>query len=196
MTSRYKWIIDSGHSGVAFGIYLTDGKRSPEVPPGFYEGEQNRIVAEFLTRRLNHTGIMAVHINAGPVNAREREKADAANRIRKAYPDCRYLAIHHNAAPGAGWSSAQGSAVFHAATFGGKSEAMARVFARQLAEIPTRTSRGVKTANFYILKAVSMPAVLCELGFMTNREEASFVQRNPDLYVSALANAIAEIEAE
>ena len=35
--------------------------------------------------------------------------------------------------------------------------------------------RGVKNANFYVLKYTKMPAVLTENGFMTNLKEAEII---------------------
>jgi N-acetylmuramoyl-L-alanine amidase len=50
--------------------------------------------------------------------------------------------------------------------------------------------RGAKGAFFYVLKAARMPAVLVEIGFVTNKEEALNMQR-PD-YQKKLAKGIAE----
>ena len=50
--------------------------------------------------------------------------------------------------------------------------------------------RGVKGAYFYVLKAVKMPSVLVEIGFITNRVEASHLTNTN--YQKKLANGIAE----
>ena len=52
------------------------------------------------------------------------------------------------------------------------------------------TDRGVKGAFFYVLKAAKMPAVLVEIGFVTNKEEALNMLK-PD-YQKRLAKGIAE----
>ncbi|PAP76213.1 N-acetylmuramoyl-L-alanine amidase family protein [Rubrivirga marina] len=44
-----------------------------------------------------------------------------------------------------------------------------------------RHSRGVKQDNFIVLWAASMPAVLVEVGFVTNREEAQFLSTSAGL---------------
>jgi N-acetylmuramoyl-L-alanine amidase len=38
------------------------------------------------------------------------------------------------------------------------------------------TSRGLKTANFYVLKRTSMPAVLTEVAFISNPREEAFLR--------------------
>ena len=39
----------------------------------------------------------------------------------------------------------------------------------------TLPSRGVKEANFYILKHVECPAILIEMGFLTNKQDSSYL---------------------
>ena len=38
-------------------------------------------------------------------------------------------------------------------------------------------NRGIKTANFYVLKHTAMPAALVELGFISDKEEALFLAK-------------------
>lgn len=202
-----KWIIDCGHGGVAFGVYLTTGKQSPEVPPGVYEGEYNRLIGTELASALRASGIDACCINSGPVNARETEKADAANRIAKVHGDCVYLALHCNASPSKGWSSANGTACFHVPKRILQSGFVSRKDYATEKKLATRfvnnfsmsndlENRGVKEANFYILRAVKMPAVLLEMFFMTCKEETEDMARNWMRAVASLAATIIEIEDE
>lgn len=55
------------------------------------------------------------------------------------------------------------------------SEQLATLIERQFAAHAGRTSRGVKQAGFLVLWRASMPAVLVEVGFISNDEEARFL---------------------
>lgn len=57
-----------------------------------------------------------------------------------------------------------------------KSEEFAGMIEKQFADRVGRTSRGVKQAGFYVLWGASMPAVLVELGFVTNKSESAFLR--------------------
>ena len=56
-----------------------------------------------------------------------------------------------------------------------KSQQLAGNIEKQFADRVRRKSRGVHQAGFYVLWNASMPAVLIELGFLTNRSEANFL---------------------
>ena len=43
-------------------------------------------------------------------------------------------------------------------------------------EVSTIPSRGVKQAGFYVLVGASMPSVLIETGFLTNRSDESYLK--------------------
>ena len=55
-------------------------------------------------------------------------------------------------------------------------ERMARLIEHEYVWQGQRKSRGVKTANFAVLRGTRMPAVLTELGFISNRGEERFMK--------------------
>ncbi len=57
-----------------------------------------------------------------------------------------------------------------------QSEQLAGLVEAQFAERVGRRSRGVKQAGFYVLWSASMPALLVELGFLSNPREAAFLR--------------------
>ena len=48
---------------------------------------------------------------------------------------------------------------------------MGKAIQAELITATGRTNRGVKTANYYVLRRTNMPAVLTELAFISNPEE-------------------------
>ena len=173
MASRYTWILDPGHGGLGpGGEYLTPGKRSPQVPPGIYEGDFNRRVCQEIVALCQDFDVTVT--NPGPVNCGLRERAEYINQLQKVRKNCVLLSIHANAAKGNGWSSAHGATIFHhPKNKGGK--ALAEWVLNSFDQhVRVDTLRGIKPARFAILsKTRSIPGVLIECGFMTNRLDAT-----------------------
>jgi len=57
-----------------------------------------------------------------------------------------------------------------------QSQSLAEAIEDQFENRAGRNSRGVKQAGFYVLYGASMPAVLVELGFLSNPSEAAFMK--------------------
>jgi len=180
--SRYYWILDPGHGGIApDGKYVTKGKRSPEVPPGIYEGEFNRAIVERLYKLMQqpapYDGVQWSVDCTVPIIDGRCHWGDVALKERRAFVNrmcahvdarnVRLLSIHANAAPGAGWSQAKGTVVY-IRDYNSLSVRMAQDFS---APLISDADRGIKAAKFAILN-VDCLAVLVEVGFMTNRFEA------------------------
>lgn len=69
-----------------------------------------------------------------------------------------------------------------------QSEQLAGMLEEQFAKRANRKTRGVRQAPFWVLWSASMPAVLIEMGYITNRKEARYLES--DLGQTYLASAI------
>ncbi len=77
-------------------------------------------------------------------------------------------------------------------------ERLAELIQDQFEHRADRHSRGVKQAGFLVLWRASMPAVLVELGFVTNKEEARFLRSDSgqDLMASAIFRSIRDYKEQ
>lgn len=75
-----------------------------------------------------------------------------------------------------------------------RSQRLAMVVTEHVGQVPGIRTRNVKQAGFAVLKSLFMPAVLVEVAFLTNRDDARFVRsdRNRDRYVEAITDGIVE----
>ncbi|NBC01974.1 MAG: N-acetylmuramoyl-L-alanine amidase [Bacteroidetes bacterium] len=78
------------------------------------------------------------------------------------------------------------------------SERLASLIQDQFSERVQRRSRGVKQAGFYVLWGASMPAVLVELGFISNPDEARFLasERGQTYMASAIFRAVRDYKEQ
>jgi N-acetylmuramoyl-L-alanine amidase len=164
-----KYIIDSGHGE------RTPGKRSPEIGEGIgiYEWEFNREVAETLCWLLDSS---AINLTPGPIWTSLDDRVDYINwRAKK--EEVALVSIHANAAPGSGWSNANGLVVFHSRKASKASKNMAASVERSMRVglNGKLRSRGIKQANHKITTKTACPAILVECGFMTNRKDAAYM---------------------
>jgi N-acetylmuramoyl-L-alanine amidase len=174
-------ILDAGHGGISpfNNEYVTAGKRSPKKEDGtqFYEGVNNRILVDMIYDALKENGFDVVKLvdtwKDVPLSERVR-KANELHKEKKSF----LVSIHSDAfGNGIEWTSPKGITVF---TSKGetKSDILAKWFRQELSCNFDGISpdRGIKEANFYILRNTSCPALLLELGFHTNREELRLME--------------------
>lgn len=83
------------------------------------------------------------------------------------WPADYFVSIHCNAASD---PAAHGTETY-CYKFGGQGERLARAIQAELIQTTGLTDRGVKTANFYVLRNTKMPAVLTEIAFISNSQE-------------------------
>lgn len=152
-------ILDAGHGP------LTPGKRSPDGK--LLEFHFNSEVAERIRHNLLLEGVdvFLAHENSRDVPLSER--AALANKLDV---DA-FVSIHANAF-GSSWNEAQGIETYLYPQASKRTAALAEQVHQSMIFACGRKDRGIKTANFAVLRETKMPAVLVECGFMTNREEA------------------------
>ncbi|WP_226671497.1 N-acetylmuramoyl-L-alanine amidase [Metabacillus litoralis] len=171
-------MIDAGH-GVD-----TPGKRAVD---GMKEYEFNSAVAhklkEFL---LMFKGISVLYAHSDSEDVPLHVRTNSANL----HDVDLFISIHANAhGDGKDWTSAEGIETFVYQSKPKAATELATLVQAELVKKTKRKDRGVKTAKFYVLEKTKMTAILCECGFMTNKQEAALLRS--DDYRTLCAKAIA-----
>lgn len=176
-----KIMLDAGHG------YNTPGKRSPD---GLREYEFNRAVASHAKALLDaYKNVIVSFAHSDKRDVPLDERTDSAN---SQHVDT-YVAIHGNAY-GTSWNDAGGIETYVYPTRPKEAVELAQKIQKQLVMLTGLRNRGVKTANFHVLRETYMTAVLCECGFMTNKEELALMRS--DAYRRKCAEAIVKGIAE
>ncbi|TGV05432.1 N-acetylmuramoyl-L-alanine amidase CwlD, partial [Mesorhizobium sp. M00.F.Ca.ET.186.01.1.1] len=119
--------------------------------------------------------------------AKKRKSEDIRNRVKlvnDSSPDF-LVSIHVNSIPSPKWSGAQ---TFYSPTFK-KSGEVSYLIQDEIKRVLGNTDRvPSKTNNVFLIREVNCPAVLVEVGFVSNTEEAKRLQSTE--YQKAMANAI------
>ncbi|MFK5920973.1 MAG: N-acetylmuramoyl-L-alanine amidase [Verrucomicrobiota bacterium] len=146
-------IIDAGHGGHDLGA-----SRSL-----IYEKHLNLDVARRLERTLRESGFRTVLTRSTDDFIPLSTRSAKANKYRNAI----FVSIHFNWS----WKSkVTGVETFYRSS---SSRNLADYIQRQLIRKIGCTNRGVKTANFSVLRKTRHPAVLVEGGFVSNKGERS-----------------------
>ena len=175
-----KIVLDAGHG------YNTPGKRTPDG--SMREWQFNSAVASLIESALKNyenVEVLRVDDRTGKTDVPLKTRTDKAN----AWKANVYISIHANAA-GSGWNEANGIETYVYISKPKEAYELAKVVQDKLVKATGRRNRGVKTADFHVLRETKMAAILCECGFMTNKEEASLLKS--DSYRQKVANAIVE----
>ncbi len=100
-----------------------------------------------------------------------------------------FLSLHANASDIVNASGCE-TLVF---TRGGNAERAAADIAEQLSYATGLRNRGVSVRReLYVLRRTAMPAVLAELGFITNPGDAALMANSPGLFAAGLCNGVLE----
>lgn len=194
-------IIDPGHGGISpfNNEYVTKGKRSPMFDNGsvLYEGVNNRDNAKRIYDVLKAKGYDVVMLVDGWQDVPLRDRANKEHLL--ATKDSILISIHSDGfGNGIDWHSANGIGVFIYNNASKKAQKLADSMNNSLIcnFEGVAKNRGIKKANFAILRDTLSPAVLLELGFHTNKEEAQkmLTEEWKELVVKSVVEAIEEYE--
>jgi len=179
--------IDPGHGGKDGGAVSADGK--------VVEKDVTLAISLYLRDFLQQAGAFVIMTReedqdlASPEAERmqKRKSEDIRNRVKfinEHMPDF-LVSIHVNSIPSSRWSGAQ---TFYSPAFK-KSEELAYFIQDEIKRVIGHTSRApIKTESVFLIREVASPAVLVEVGFVSNAEEAKRLQSAD--YQKAMANAI------
>ena len=163
--------IDAGHG---FEPGAINGK--------YYEKVAALSISLKLGAILAEKGIDVIYTRDCDENVELGERCQIANKANADY----FISIHLNAATA---KSANGIETYAYGT-SGKGHELAKAVQKELITKTGATDRGVKSANFYVLKHTKMPAILVETGFISNDAECLALFK--DGYQSIIAEAIAK----
>jgi len=219
-------VIDAGHGGKDHGALAGDGTREKDIvlevatKLGTYL-EENLNVNVVYTRQddrfltlegrghlANQSGgklFVSIHANsAADRRAKGTEtfflglhKTDAARRVMERENDV--VRLEEDASAYQQYDAM--NSVMQTLTqsaYMRQSQALAESIEDQFENRAGRKSRGVKQAGFYVLYGASMPAVLVELGFLSNPGEAAFMSSDEGqaYLASAIFRAIRQYKSD
>jgi N-acetylmuramoyl-L-alanine amidase len=179
-SKQYTVVIDAGHGGYDAGSIGSKGVK---------EKDTTLPVALKLGSILESKGVKVIYTRkTDNISLPKNERANLAARAdisNKANADL-FISIHNNSSI---FKSAKGAETYYY-PFSSKCKSLASNIQSQIIGDMKRYNRGIKTSTFYVLRYVKAPAVLVELGFISNTTEET--QLSNANYQSQFANAIAK----
>ena len=174
-------VLDPGHGGSDSGAVGPDDVTEKEVTLAVSKKVQALLQAGgarvIMTRETDR--------DVYGINATDRQELQARVNVSLYAPESEiFVSIHCNAFSN---PAAHGMETYY---YDGsyRGQRLATLLNEELAVAGGLFNRGVKTANFYVIKHTNVPASLIELGFITNYQEESLLA--DDAYQDKLALAI------
>ena len=168
-------VIDAGHGGKDSGASRRFG------PP---EKVATLDVAQRLNRKLRESQFQTVMTRSSDVFVPLDRRAEIGN----AQPNSIFVSVHFN---DSGRRGIHGCETYYASPY---ARSLAQRIQTKLVTMRGASSRGVKTANFRVLRKAAYPSVLVECGFLSNRSEGA--EAGSSSYREMLADKISEAIVE
>jgi len=148
-------MIDAGHGGSDPG--------APGVLSGVWEASLNLRIANMLAKQLDQLGYSVLFTRTSDRFTSLGTRTDYANSVLPYV----FVSVHCNSIEQPDFT---GIMTFHYATSPAGAQLAALVHEEVLAATGA-TDKGVRTADFFVLRETVMPSVLVECGFLTNEDE-------------------------
>jgi len=176
-----KICIDPGHGGGDSGAIGTQ-------PFKLEEKDFNLSLASLLEEELEARGHWTIMTRRRDRSLSLPARANLSNRIGADL----FVSIHANAA---GNPAVKGMEVYHFPGSTPGKKAATPILESMVSAFPTHSNRGVKEANFAVLRLTDMTAVLIETEFITNPKQLQFLAdpENQKKMATAIADGIEDI---
>ena len=174
-------VVDAGHGGSDSGAVGPTGVKEKDVTFAVAKKVQNLLTKSGARVIMTRTRDVDVYAPNATDRQELQARCDVANRDNRV---SLFLSIHCNAFSS---PAAHGMETYYCAG-SAKGQEFAGLLNEELAKAGGLFNRGVKTANYYVLRHTNMPASLIELGFVTNYNEEKLLRS--DAYQNKLAGAI------
>ncbi|MBM3705242.1 MAG: PKD domain-containing protein, partial [Actinobacteria bacterium] len=158
-TPKIKVFIDAGHGGSDPGA----------IGFGFYEKTANLDIALRVKSKLEAAGLAVVMRRTGDTGNSLDEIVNMANSSGADI----FISIHNNASLS---PYSHGTETYWSANGVAGSSQLAGLIQSYVISATGRANRGVKTANFRVIKNTTMPGALVECAFISNQTENALLQ--------------------
>lgn len=168
-------VIDAGHGGYDAGA--VNGSR--------YEKNDNLRMALAVGERLERCGIKVIYTRKTDVFIPLLERSRISNNQNVDL----FASFHRNSANS---SAANGVETIVYTNASAKSRQAAQALQQALVDVGVQSDRGVKTGNLSVLRETNAPALLLELGFISNAQDNALFDERFDAYADAIAASLAQ----
>ena len=169
-------VVDAGHGGHDRGARACSG--APEM-------SMNLDTAHRLADVLRKSGLHVIETRTGDYFVTLGQRVAMSNRTGRSI----FVSVHYNDAPR---SRAHGIEIFYQSL---RSKRLAANILQETTHAYRTENRGIKNRGFYVLRNNCRPAVLCELGFVSNPSDNRNIH-SPDMRQHLAERIAAGILAE
>ena len=168
-------VIDAGHGGYDAGA--VNGSR--------FEKNDNLRLAKAVGERLQRCGINVIYTRTTD----EFISLLESSRISNSRNVDLFASFHRNSATN---PNANGVETLVYTNASSRSVRAAEALQQALAQAGVQSDRGVKRANLSVLRETRAPALLLELGFISNEQDNALFDSKFDTYANVIARSLAQ----